>query len=530
MNQYSEKRFRGNAPVMLAMILAASVPGTERVHTTAGDMEGTVSADAKIRIFRGIPFAAPPVGELRWKPPLPASGWKTVLKATKFGPRCMQVHLYDDMFFRDNGPSEDCLTLNDWTPALSPGAHLPVMFWLHGGGDAGGSSEPRQDGENLAKKGVVVVSCNYRLGVFGFFALPDLVKESEHHASGNYGLLDQVAALQWVRENIAAFGGDPGNVTVFGESAGAFSVSGLMASPLARGLFQRAIGESGAMFSDMYSVLTLAQSERRCQKFADSLGKHTLAELRALPADQLLQAAAKQPEDWFWRANIDGYFLPEDTRSIYASGKQSHVPLLAGWNADEQGYADLLEKAEPTAQNYIARLHALFQDGAESYLKFYPAGTDGEAKQSAQDLASDLFISYSTWKWIEMHAATGKSPIYRYQFDDALPQRASVPSRGAYHSAEIEFVFDVLASKNLPWRPEDQKLSDLMSSYWTNFAKRGDPNGPGLPTWPAYGSQTHYQVMHLCADPYSHPDEHRARYEFLDSLPRDEAPSAPGAK
>ena len=509
-------------------MLVACVPGMALVHTSTGDVEGTVSADARIQIFRGIPYAAPPVGTLRWKPPLPAPQWKGVLKATQFGPRCMQVHLYDDMFFRDNGPSEDCLTLNVWTPTLSSGTRLPVMFWVHGGGDAGGSSEPRQDGEKLAEKGVVVVSCNYRLGVFGFLALPDLAKESEHHASGNYGLLDQVAALQWVRENIAAFGGDPGNVTIFGESAGAFSVSGLMASPLAQGLFERAIGESGAMFGDMYSLLPLVQSEERGQKFADSLGRHTLKQMRAMPADELLQAATKQPEDRFWRPNIDGYFLTEDTRSIYASGKQSHVPLLAGWNADEVGYDALLEKEEPTVQNYTARLHALFQGGAESYLKYYPAGTNADAKQSAHDLASDQFISYATWKWIDMHAATGDSPVFRYQFDDALPQPASVPSRGAYHSAEIEFVFDVLASKNLPWRPGDQKVSDLMSAYWTNFAKRADPNGPGLPTWPAYGRQTNYQVMHLCTNPYPRPEEHRARYEFLDSLPHNHAASGPG--
>ena len=354
----------------------------------------------------------------------------------------MQVHLYDDMIFRDSGPSEDCLYLNVWAPATSPLARLPVMVWLHGGGDAGASSEPRQDGENLAKKGVVVVSFNYRLGVFGFFSHPDLAKESDRHASGNYGLLDQVAALTWVQKNIAAFGGDPGNVTIFGESAGSFFASGLMASPLAQGLFQRAIGESGAMFDEVYPLVPFVQSEERGRRFTDSLGVHNLEDLRAIPADERVHAAAKQPEDWFWRPNIDGYFLPEDIRSIYASGKQSHVPLLAGWNADESGYDFLLGKAEPTAQNYVTRLHILYGNQSEAYLRFYPARTDAQAKRSAHDLAGDQWIAYSTWKWIEMHAATGESAVYCYRFEDAPPPPVpGAPSRGAYHSAEIEFVF-----------------------------------------------------------------------------------------
>jgi len=298
-------------------------------------------------------------------------------------------------------------------------------------------------------------------------------------------------------------------------------VSALMASPLAQGLFQRAIGESGAFFSTTLDLQPLARAEEVDGKFADSLAAHSLDALRAKPAEELLEAALKQDEIRF-RPNIDGYFLPETVAAIFARGRQSHVPLLAGWNADEGGFESILEKAEPNVQNYRARVHTLFGDKADALLKLYPAGTDEQAKRSAQDLAGDQFIAYSTWKWIEMHAATGNSPVFRYQFDDAPPPSAtesSTPSRGAYHSAEIEFVFEALASKNLPWRPEDEKVSDLMSSYWVNFARTGDPNGPGLPRWPAYGGQSGYEVMHLSASPYPAPDEHRARYEFLDTLP-----------
>jgi para-nitrobenzyl esterase len=522
MSRHDEKGLCRAAIFICAMMLSVKVLAADQVHTDAGVVEGTASADAKVRIFKGIPFAAPPVGALRWKAPQPVPSWTGVRKAAEFGARCMQGRIFGDMVFRDNGPSEDCLYLNVWTPATSSKARLPVMVWIYGGGFAAGSaSEPRQDGENLAKKGVVVVSFNYRLGVFGFFSHPALTRESDHHASGNYGLLDQVAALDWVRRNVAAFGGNPGKVTIFGESAGSFAVSALMASPLAQGLFQRAIGESGAFFGTTLASPPLAQAEEVDGKFADSLGAHSLDALRAKPAQELLDAALKQHEIWF-APNIDGYFLPENVASIYAAGRQSHVPLLAGWNADEGGYQAILERAEPNVQNYVARMHTLFGDKADAMLKLYPAGTDEQAKRSAQDLAGDQFIAYSTWKWIEMHGATGKSRVFRYEFDDAPPAPASdssAPSRGAYHSAEIEFVFEALASKNLPWRPEDEKLSDLMSSYWVNFAKRGDPNGKGLPPWPAYRSESGYEVMHLSASPLAAPDEHRARYEFLGTLP-----------
>jgi para-nitrobenzyl esterase len=506
--------------LVLVLLLGITTRAANEVRTDSGSVEGTASADGKVRIFRGIPFAAPPVGALRWTMPQPAPHWKGVKKATEFGARCMQGNIFGDMVFRDSGPSEDCLYLNVWTPASSVNAHLPVMVWIYGGGfAAGATSEGRQDGEVLAKKGVVVVSMNYRLGVFGFFSHPELAKESGRNASGNYGLLDQVAALQWVRNDIAAFGGDPGNVTIFGESAGSFSVSALMASPLSKNLFQRAIGESGSFLGKGLGAKALAESEADDAKFAESIGATSLAALRAKPAADLLAAALKQKDIRFW-PNVDGYFFPEDPHAIYASGEQSHIPLLAGWNRDEGNYHSFFQKADPTEANFVTRAHAEYGDNADTFLKVYAASTDEEAKRSAQDLAGDQFIGYGTWKWIEMQGITGKSTVYRYQFDDAPPQPAGVESHGAYHSAEIEFVFEALPSKKLPWRPEDEKLSDLMSSYWTNFAKTGDPNGPGLPQWPAYSAATQYEVMHLSFDSHAERDPHRARYEFLDSVPQ----------
>ncbi len=500
-----------------AALLPAGVPDLVKVET--GQLKGTPSAG--VVAFKGIPYAAPPVGDLRWKAPKPAPRWKGVRAATEFGARCMQASIYSDMQFHDSGPSEDCLYLNVWTPAPSAKAHLPVMVWVYGGGfGAGATSEGRQNGQNLAKKGVVVVSMNYRLNVFGFFATAELAKESDRNAAGNYGLLDQVAALEWVHKNISSFGGDPANVTIFGESAGSFSVSALMAAPLAQGLFHRAIGESGAYFSTTLPLESLAASEATGTKFAESIGAHSLADLRAKPAAALMDAAAKQKEIWF-APNIDGYFLPQSVRDIYAAGKQSHVALLAGWNHDEGGAGSIFEKDPQTAANFAAYAQKHYGDKSADFLKLYPAATDEQAVRSAQDLSGDQFIAFSTWKWLEMQGATGGSTLYRYQFDDAPPAPLKPPAdgegpHGAYHSAEIEFVFGALASKDLPWRPEDKALSDQMSTYWSNFAKTGDPNGPGLPKWPAYTAQAGYPVMHLDATSHVAPDDHRARYEFLD--------------
>jgi len=492
-------------------------------QTAKGIIEGVVSPDNKVRTFKGIPYAAPPVGSLRWKAPQPVIPWPGVLKTVDYPKRAMQGHIYNDMIFHDEGPSEDCLYLNLWMPENHQQGKLPVMVWIHGGGFiAGSSSEPRQDAGNLSKKGVLIVSFNYRLGIFGFFSHPELTKESEHNASGNYGLLDQVAALQWVKDNIAFFGGDPDNVTIFGESAGSSSVSALMASPLAKGLFKRAIGESGSFFKLNQPLKSRSEAEKAGVEFAEAaFGTISIEALRAMPAQKILDAALKVPRETFSQ-DIDGYFLPTDCISIFTAGKQSHVPLLAGWNKDEGNYKTFFKDENPTVENYVAHANSRLGNNAGFFLKVYPAATDAEAKRAAQDFEGDQFTGYAVWKWIEMQRLTGESPVYRYEFDQTLPLPADVKpgtEPTAPHASEIEFVFLVISSRNLPWRQEDYQVSELMASYWTNFAKTGDPNGPDLPHWPEYNSRDGYQVMHIGGtDPGLSQDKNRVRYEFLEHL------------
>jgi para-nitrobenzyl esterase len=503
-----------------AILLGSAVALTAQVRVASGLVLGTNSPDGKVEIFRGIPYAAPPVGELRWKEPQPAAKWDGVKKATEFGPRCMQGRIYEDMVFRDAGPSEDCLYLNVWAPKVNGDAKLPVMVWVYGGGfQAGATSEPRQEGERLAHKGVVVVSMNYRLGIFGFFSHPQLTAESSHHASGNYGLLDQAAALKWVHENIAAFGGDPNNVTIFGESAGSFAVSALIASPVSKEYVHAAIGESGAFFGKTLGAKRLAESEKRDAVFAEQLGMRSLKELRAVDAERLLNAALKSKGEYRFSANIDGYFMPASAPEIYAKGQQAHIPLLAGWNHDEGNYRGFFGDQQPTPENYAAKIRQKFGAEASEALKLFPGDTEEHVKQSAGVLATADFIAYGTWAWMEAHRSTGESPVYRYRFDQALPPTSAAgPDEAgfAYHSEEIEFVFGMLDSKKgITWRPEDYKLSEQMGTYWTNFAKTGDPNGKGVAPWPKYEEKNKFQVMYLSATPHAAFDEHRAQYEFL---------------
>jgi para-nitrobenzyl esterase len=492
------------------------------VKTGSGKVKGTMSSDSQVRTFLGIPYAAPPVGPLRWKPPQPAEKWRGVRSAISFGSRCMQPKLYEDMIFRDSGESEDCLTLNVWTPAKNKNARLPVMVWIYGGGfTTGGTSEPRQDGEHLAHKGVLVVSMNYRLGVFGFLALPELVQESSHQAAGNYGLMDQVAALRWVQRNIAAFGGDPKNVTLFGESAGSISVSAQMASPMSSGLFAHAIGESGGAFWREGSAFpSLSVSEKRGEKFVQSaFGNSNVTSLRNISAEDLLHKANDYHHSAF-RPNIDGEFLPESVPAIYAQGKQTHVPLLAGWNKNEGRAEDVIALDRPALESLKEMATKRFPSHAEEFLSVYAALNDAEAARAAGDFAGDLFIAYSTWAWLEAQVETGGAPVYRYRFDLGSPGDPVHPAAiGAFHSDDIEYVFGNLDSRNgANWRPEDYKLSELMQSYWTNFAKTGDPNGADLPNWPTYNATGQWQVMHLSPSPQAKPDRHRDRYLFLQKV------------
>ncbi len=511
--------------MLLVAASAAALAGP--VRTRQGLVDGFASADGSVRTFRGIPYAAPPVDGLRWKEPQPAAPWDGVRKATEFGPRCMQGRIFDDMVFRDT-MSEDCLTLNVWTPAKAATEKLPVMVWIYGGGfQAGSASEPRQDGERLARRGVVVVGVNYRLGVFGFLAHPALTAESGRGASGNYGLMDQVAALGWVRDNVAAFGGDSGNVTIFGESAGSFAVSGLLASPLARGLVARAIGESGAFLG--YHVLptaSLAASEERGTAFATALGAASLSEMRARTGDEILRAALEvRPE---FRPTIDGYVLPRSVDALYAAGEQARVPLLAGWNADEVRGDVVLAKEPPSAKGFAEQVRARFGPAADALLAVYPAATDAEAVESAAALAGDLFLVQATWKWIEVHRRTSGAPVYRYRFDRKIPvapgtkvdgKPATAEDIGARHAGEIEYVFGALDSvPDVAWPAADRDLSELMMSYWTRFARSGDPNGPGLPPWPLYTGGPGPQVMNLDVTSAARPDFLRTRYEALDAV------------
>jgi para-nitrobenzyl esterase len=520
------RAFKGALTVAFTVFVLANA-AVAQVHTETGMVEGTGSADGKVQIFKGIPYAAPPVGPLRWKEPQPVAHWDGVKKTSEFGARCMQGNVFGDMAFRDSGPSEDCLYLNVWTPKAASGAKLPVMVWIYGGGfQAGATSEGRQDGENLARKGVVVVSMNYRLGIFGFFSHPELSMESPHHASGNYGLLDQVAALQWVHNNIAAFGGDPANVTIFGESAGSFSVCAQMASPLSKNLIAKAIGESGAFFGRTLSVKPLADSERSGEEFAQE-NNLTLEQLLAMPAENLLEAASKKGNGFRFGPSVDGYFFTESPAEVFVKGEQAHIPLLAGWNHDEGNYHMIFATDPATKENYAKKISDMYKDKSADVLRAFPGDSDAQAKVSADALATANFIGYGTWKWLQMQMKLNDVPVFRYEFDEAPPIPPNGPTAAdglkAYHSAEIEYVFGDLDSKKVDgkpvaWTAEDRKLSDQMSSYWTNFAKKGDPNGPGLPKWPRSEAKDGYQTMHLSAKAKAEPDRQREQYMVLDSL------------
>ncbi len=486
-----------------------------QVKIANGTLEGTIDSIG-IHSFKGIPYAQPPVGDLRWKEPQPAANWNGVRKADHFGNNAMQKNVFGDMNFRSSGMSEDCLYLNVWTPAKPPKAKLPVLVYFYGGGFvAGDGSESRYDGESLAQRGIVTVTINYRLGIFGFFTHPELTKESPNHASGNYGLLDQNAALVWVQQNIAAFGGDPKKVTIAGESAGSFSVCAQMLSPLSKNLIAGAIGESGGVSK----LTTLPEGENNGVAFAKKIGVKSLSDLRALTAAQLLDSAAKPGYARFGQV-MDGYFFPKQPLEILEAGEQAHVPLLAGWNSTEVPYQMITYGDAPTPENYLKKIKMFYPNNTDEILKLYPGSTQDEVIKSATELGSARFITYGTWKWEELSAKTGGQPVYSYIFSrprpamvaamgnaqaglaggivkgnaNAAPSKMPPPYSGAVHSAEIEYALGNLGGNKIyNWGPDDYKVSATMEAYFANFIKTGNPNGKGLTKWPANkGSITNY--------------------------------------
>ena len=487
-----------------------------------GGRIGVPEANTKgVRAYRGLPYAAAPVGALRWRPPHPVAPWSGARPVDSFGWNAMQGVVFDDIDPTIPGISEDCLYLNVWTPA-APGeaAKLPVFFWIHGGGHVVGSgSEPRYDGANLAARGIVVVTVNLRLGAFGFLAHPELT--AEQGASGNYGLLDLVAALQWTRDNIAAFGGDPAKVTIAGESAGSEAVSALMASPLAKGLFRGAIGQSAAMFSSpSRSPAPLKAAEALGADLGAKLGAKSLADMRAAPADAVLAAAPR----FGFRPIVDGHFLPAAPAEIFAAHAQSDVPLLAGWCKDE-GFNFTLPSGGEGEPSYVEAMRDIFGADAEACLKHYPAGTPERDKASARALGGDLTIIHNTWRWIEAQKATGKAPLWRFRFERCplTPQgwfgERDSRDAGAFHAGDILYVFDNLHA--FPWLIDesDREIARTASGYWVNFVKQGDPNGPGLPSWPSF-REPNAPILAIDAPPRLMGEPDRERQEFLADVVR----------
>jgi para-nitrobenzyl esterase len=457
----------------------------ETVTVTGGRLQGVVTNG--VASFKGIPFAAPPLGDLRWQAPQPVKPWDGIKRADKFGPAPMQEAMMAAVMGNSAPLSEDCLYLNVWTAAKKPGEKLPVMVWIYGGGFvAGMTSAPGYDGTRLAQKGVVLVSVTYRVGPFGFLAHPELTRESGK-GSGCYGLLDQVAGLRWVKENIAQFGGDPSNVTIFGESAGAISVSMLCAVPAAKGLFHRAISQSGGSLSPIKTttnspagviIPSLALAEETGKDFLRKLGANDIHAARALTAQQIQKTQA--PMGMFWPV-ADGYTLLGDQFELYEAGRFNDTPVLIGWNSDEGA---MFVHTEATPEGFTSYIKEGFGPAADAVLAAYPHATDKEAFKSSKDIFRESAFSWNTWSWAKLQTKKGKHKAFVYYFD----HRNGSSPEGANHAAEIGFVFGN-AGLFGPLRNDDLPLAGLMSSYWVNFAKSGDPNGPGLPPWPAFGGK-----------------------------------------
>ncbi len=497
----------------LAAVAAPAKAQIVRVHVTGGTAAGTV-VDG-LSEFKGIPFAAPPLGSLRWKAPQPVSPWHGVRQATSFGPACMQSAGATSQA-PATADSEDCLYLNVWTPAKTPHEKLPVIAWIYGGGFAGGStSAPLYDGTHFAQKGVVFVSISYRVGSFGFLATPDLSRESGH-GSGNYGLLDQIAGLQWIHSNIAKFGGDPSKVTLLGHSAGGFAVSMLAGSPVAKGLFRAVISESGANFTPPEdspwagtSIETLRMSEAAGETWLKNLGASNLEEARKLPAEKLLAAQRGPGTPRFWPP-VDGFVVTGDQYELWREGHFNDTPILVGDVSDEAaGFG--VHKTDSAAFEALVRRG--YGKQADAILAVFPHATDEQATRSATQLASDTIFDWGQYTWARLESSNGKHKAYVYYFD--MPTTRD--PNGSGHGQEVAYVFGNLGGARRPAPTDaDQAISQEMQDYWVNFATKGNPNGPGLPPWPAF-TEAVPLVMRIGVNPGPAPLPHQDELKVLDA-------------
>lgn len=488
------------------------------VSTDKGEVEGNYKPETGIFSYKGIPFAKAPTGDLRWKAPQPADEWNETFDASDFGAICMQAEpvpfsMWTQEFIAPAGNmSEDCLNLNIWTKEGRVDANRPVIVFIHGGGFTSGSgSVPIYNGEKMAEKGVVFVTINYRVGIFGFLAHPDLSEESEHKVSGNYGILDQIAALQWVQDNISNFGGDPNNVTIAGQSAGSFSVNYLVASPLANGLFHQAIAESGAAFLPANRLSmdnSLSSAEQRGLSADSSLGVSGISELRALQPDSVLSAQGQ-----FGSPIIDGYVIPDPIYTLFVEGNYNDVPLLTGWNEDE-GFSF---GPPPTPEQFRKNIQNQYGEDAEEVLELFSSETDAEARRSQKDLSMLNTFGLQNWKWAQLQNQTGDSPVYLYHFTRDVPYTDEQQDFGAFHTGEVMYAYNTLHVSDRPWEQVDRDLAETMSSYWVSFAEDGDPNGEGLPQWPA-AKPDDYQTIYFGDDVHVESAPMKDKMELLDRI------------
>lgn len=480
------------------------------VKTVNGKVEGYQSGD--IAIFKGIPFAAPPVGELRWKAPQPVKNWSGVLKCTEFSASPMQSKPVPFMMWTEEfiAPpdklSEDCLYLNVWTPARSAKANLPVFVWIYGGAFTSGSAAcPVYDGEEMARQGVIFVSFNYRVGVFGFLALPELSKESPDKVSGNYGLLDQVAALKWVKQNIAAFGGDPEKVTIAGQSAGSISVGAMVLSPLAKGLFRGAITQSGG-FIGLQMLLTLQEEEKNGQGVMNKVKASSLSDLRKKSAEELIAAGGRMGP------LLDGYVLPVNPLDAAENGQFNQVPMIAGWVT---GDGSLMGVPTLTPEKYKEIVKSRYGDHSGEFLQLFPGNNAEQVIASIKEMNLLRFAAFPA----NLLALFDPKPTYMYQFSHVPVDKPDFPNYGAFHSSEVPFALHTLAQWKRPWRKIDYEVEKTMNSYWVNFVKTGNPNGSGLPDWRKYDKETG-NILEIGDQVNLIPALYSKKMNFLDSLNR----------